>query len=165
MLSGRKMLLFDDLILARALHVLAIVHWIGGVGFVTLVVLPYALSRSSAEEGLALFDAVERRFAWQVRLSIPIAGAAGLWLTYRMDLWERFHDRHFWWMSAMLGLWLVFMTLVFVIEPLFNDRLETMAARNPSTALRRLASLHRILLVVAALTILGAVAGAHGLFF
>ena len=158
-------MLIDDLILARALHVLAIVHWIGGVGFVTLVVLPYAISRSSAAEGLALFDAVERRFASQVRLSIPIAGAAGLWLTYRMDLWERFHDVHFWWMGAMFGLWLVFMTLVFVVEPLFNDRFEKMAAHDPSAALNRLSRLHGILLAVPALTILGAVAGAHGLFF
>ncbi|WP_342394865.1 hypothetical protein [uncultured Rhodoblastus sp.] len=158
-------MLIDDLILARALHVLALVHWIGGVGFVTLVVLPYAISRSSAAEGLALFDAVERRFASQVRLSIPIAGAAGLWLTYRMDLWERFRDFHFWWMGAMFGLWLVFMTVVFVVEPLFNDRFEKMAARDPLAALDRLCRLHRILLAIAALTILGAVAGAHGWLF
>ena len=158
-------MLIDDLILARALHVLALVHWIGGVGFVTLVVLPYAISRSSAAEGLAFFDAVERRFASQVRLSIPIAGAAGLWLTYRMDLWERFRDVHFWWMGAMLGLWLVFTTLVFVVEPLLNDRFEKMAARDPSTALDRLSRVHGVLLTVAALTILGAVAGAHGLLF
>jgi uncharacterized membrane protein len=157
--------LIDDLILARALHVLAIVHWIGGVGFVTLVVLPYAIASSSAAEGFALFDAVERRFASQVRLSIPIAGAAGLWLTYRMDLWERFRDVHFWWMGAMLGLWLVFTTLVFVVEPLLNDRFEKMAARDPSTALDRLSRVHGVLLTVAALTILGAVAGAHGLLF
>ena len=155
----------DDLILARAIHVLAVVHWIGGVGFVTLVVLPYALSRSSAQEGLALFDAVEQRFASQVRVSIPIAGAAGLWLTYRMDVWERFHDLHFWWMGAMLGLWLVFKTLVFIVEPLMKDRFDELAARDPSVALHRLSRLHGILLAIAALTILGAVAGAHGFFF
>ncbi len=157
--------LFDDLILARALHVLAIVHWIGGVAFVTLVVLPFALSRASAAEGFALFDLVEQRFAAQVRVSIPVAGAAGLWLTYRMDVWERFHDIHFWWMGAMFGLWLVFMIVVFVVEPLFNDKFEQMAKRDPATALRRLARLHRILLAFAALTVLGAVAGSHGFFF
>ena len=87
--------MIDDLILARAAHVLAIVHWIGGVGFVSLVVLPIAIARPSAAEGLALFDSVERRFAAQVRFSIPIAGVAGLWMTYRMDLWERFADPTF----------------------------------------------------------------------
>jgi len=157
--------MFDDLILARVLHVLAIVHWIGGVAFVTLVVLPFSLSRASATEGFAFFDAVEQRFAAQVRFSIPIAGAAGLWLTYRMDVWDRFLDPHFWWMGAMLGLWLVFAIVVFVIEPLFDERIEQMARRDPATALNRLARLHRILLAIAALTILGAVAGAHGFFF
>lgn len=81
--------LIDDLILARALHVLAVVRWIGAVGFVTLFVLPFAISSPSAVDGLALFDAVERRFAAQVRFSILIAGAAGFWLIYRMDLWTR----------------------------------------------------------------------------
>ena len=30
----------DDVTVARALHVLAVVHWIGGVAIVTLVILP-----------------------------------------------------------------------------------------------------------------------------
>jgi uncharacterized membrane protein len=75
----------DDIVLARALHVLALVHWIGGVAFVTLVALPLAKARGG-EEGLALFGAVERRFAAQVRWSIPIAGASGLWMTSTRSL-------------------------------------------------------------------------------
>jgi uncharacterized membrane protein len=42
----------DDMIIARALHVLALVHWIGGVSFVTLVILPLALGGSSPADGL-----------------------------------------------------------------------------------------------------------------
>ena len=30
----------DDLVLARAIHVIAVLFWIGGVGFVTWVVMP-----------------------------------------------------------------------------------------------------------------------------
>jgi uncharacterized membrane protein len=157
--------LIDDLVIARAAHVLAIVHWIGGVGFVSLVVLPIAIARSSAAEGLALFDSVERRFAAQVRFSIPIAGAAGFWMTWRMNLWDRFADPHFWWMAAMFGLWAVFMLVVFVAEPLLNDRIEAFARKNPETALRRLLRLHIALLTLAAVTVLGAVAGSHGFAF
>jgi uncharacterized membrane protein len=157
--------LFDDLILARALHVLAIVHWIGGVAFVTLVILPLAISRSSAVDGFALFEAAEQRFAAQVRFSIPIAGAAGLWLTYRLNLWARFSDLHFWWMGAMFVLWLIFMIVVFIVEPLFNDKFELLAKRDPAIALRRLARLHQILLAASSLTALGAVAGGHGFTF
>lgn len=156
--------MIDDIVLARALHVLALVHWIGGVAFVTLVVLPVARTRSAASEAIALFDTMERRFAAQVRVSIPVAGAAGLWMTYRMDLWARFADLHFWWMSAMLGLWLVFMLMVFVLEPLLHARFEQLAQRDPASTLRRMARLHLALLTLAVLTLFGAVAGVHGFY-
>jgi uncharacterized membrane protein len=154
----------DDIVIARALHVLAVVHWIGGVAFVTLIVLPLARSRPAAE-ALAQFTAFEERFASQVRISIPLAGATGLWMTYRMNLWDRFADPRFWWMSAMFGLWLVFMLMVFVIEPLLHDRFEREARRAPLSTLRRVAGLHAALLTLAAITVLGAVAGAQGLSF
>jgi uncharacterized membrane protein len=157
--------MMDDIPLARALHVLALVHWIGGVAFVTLIVLPLARLRPTAEEGLALFNTVERHFAAQVRVSIPLAGATGLWMTYRMDLWGRFADPHFWWMSAMLGLWLVFVLMVFVLEPLLHSRFEQQARREPASTLRRISALHAFLLTLATLTVLGAVAGAHGFDF
>ena len=151
----------DDLAVARALHVIAVVHWIGGVAFVSLVVLPLAISRGGAE-GMALFGAVEKRFAAQVRWSILLAGLSGLWMTYRMDLWSRFSDPHYWWMFAMVGLWLVFATLVFALEPSLRPRFERQAALDPEAALRRVARVHVVLLVLAALTVLGAVMGAQG---
>ena len=151
----------DDIIIARALHVLAVAHWIGGVAFVTLIVLPLARSRGS----LDLFDAVERRFAAQVRYSIPLAGATGLWMTWRLDLWDRFGDWHSWWMAAMAGLWLVFMVMLFVLEPLLQPWFEQLARRDPPGMLRRMGILHVALLLVAAATILGAVVGSHGGLF
>ena len=48
--------MIDDIELARALHVLFVVHWIGGVAFVTLVALPLARSRGEAKAGWALFE-------------------------------------------------------------------------------------------------------------
>lgn len=155
----------DDVILARALHVLALIHWIGGLSFVTLVVLPLARSRSTAEEALAVFENIERRFAAQVRISVPVAGATGLWIAYRLDLWSRFADPGFWWMASMLGLWLAFMLLLFVIEPLLKEHLKAAARRNPEAIFRRMGRLHEILLLLSFLTALAAVAGAHGLVF
>eukprot|EP01037_Dinobryon_pediforme_P017514 gene17514-17714_t len=152
-----------DVILARALHVLAVVHWIGGLAFVTLIILPMA--RQGA--GMALFQAVEQRFSAQVRVSVPLAGASGLWMTYRLDLWARFNDPHFWWMSAMLGLWLIFMLLLFIIEPLFHHGFKApadarIASDEAAPTLRKMAVGHKVLLLCAALTVLGAVAGAQG---
>jgi uncharacterized membrane protein len=157
--------MMDDIVVARALHVLAVIHWIGGLAFVTLVVLPLARSQGTAERAVALFESIERRFSAQVRISIPVAGATGLWMTYRMELWDRFADPHFWWMTAMLGLWIIFMLMLFVIEPLLHARFEKSAKQDRKAAFRRISRLHELLLLLAAATAFGAVAGSHGLNF
>ncbi|MCW2272913.1 hypothetical protein GJ654_02290 [Rhodoblastus acidophilus] len=136
---------------------LAIEHWIGGVGFVTRVVLPLASSRSPVE-ARKRFEWVERRFAAQIRLSIPLAGAAGLWMTCHADLWERFIDPHFWWMAARAALWAVFMTMVFGLESLGRRKFEAFAWKDSAGALRRVARPHGVLLALAAITVLGEIA-------
>ena len=152
----------DDIELARAVHVLCVVHWIGGVAFVTLIALPLARASEDARKGWALFEAIERRFSAQVRWSIPLAGATGLWMAWRLDLWAQFGDPTFWWLDAMALVWALFMALVFVVEPLAHSRLEATAARDPRAVLRRISLAHFVLLAAAAVTILGAVLGAHG---
>ncbi len=53
----------DDLTFARALHVLGVVVWVGGLYFVTFIVLPVARTLSSeGGDGIALFEKAERRF-------------------------------------------------------------------------------------------------------
>ena len=53
----------DDVTLARAIHVLAVVLWIGGVALVTTVLLPAVRRLKSPEERIASFKSVEQRFA------------------------------------------------------------------------------------------------------
>ena len=155
----------DDVELARALHVLFVAHWIGGVSFVTLVALPLARAAADPRKGWALFELIESRFSAQVRWTIPLAGATGLWVTWRLELWPRFQDPAFWWMTAMVLVWTLFMIAVFVIEPFAHRRLEAEAARDPEGVMRRLYRVHLVLLAAAAITIVGAVAGSRGGLF
>jgi len=152
----------DDIELALVIHVLAVVHWIGGVAFVTLVALPLSMSCANAKAGWALFESVENRFAAQVRVSIPLAGLSGLWMTWRLGLWGMFLDPSSWWMGAMVVVWTLFAGIVFVVEPLAHARIAAVAARDPAGLLRRLARAHYVLLAAAAVTVIGAVAGSHG---
>src|SRR5438067_13445298 len=69
--------MIDDLALARAIHVLALVHWIGGVAVVTTIILPRAHALLDAKEAVAAFEAFEQRFASQVRISILLVGLSG----------------------------------------------------------------------------------------
>lgn len=155
----------DDVTLARTLHIIGLVHWIGGLAFVTLVVLPLARSRAAGADGLALFEAIERRFATQVRVSVPLVGATGLWMAYRLNLWDRFAEPSLWWMPAMAGIWLIFMLLLFVIEPIVHRLQDRVTSTDASQTVGRLLTAHRALLALAATTLFGAAAGAHGMAF
>ena len=108
---------------------------------------------------------IENRFAAQVRWTIPLAGATGVWMTWRLELWARFSDPSFWWMDAMVLVWALFMIAVFVIEPFAHRRLGAEASRDPEGVMRRLFRVHLVLLAAAALTIIGAVAGSRGGLF
>ncbi len=80
----------DDLTIARAIHVAAIVHWIGGVSFVTVVLLPGVRRLAAPEDRARLFEQVEGAFSWQAKISVTLAGLAGFWMTHRIDAWGRF---------------------------------------------------------------------------
>ncbi|HET8612201.1 MAG TPA: hypothetical protein VFL92_05490 [Sphingomonas sp.] len=156
-----------DIAIARIVHVLSIVLWIGGVGFVTTVLFPTVRRRRPPEERLAAFLEAEEGFVWQARISVLLAGLSGLYMAGRMDAWDRFAIPGFWWMDLMVALWLVFMAMLFVIEPLFlHRRLERALASGQSARLfDRMERFHRIMLLLSLVTVLGAVGGSHGLFY
>jgi uncharacterized membrane protein len=154
----------DDVTIARALHVLAIVLWIGGVGLVTTVLLPAARRIPDPAQRFALFEMVESRFGAQARFSVLLAGLSGLYMLVRMDAWYRFASPAYWWMHAMVLVWLIFAVVLFVLEPLVLHRLFAARGKiDPDAALRALHHAHIGLLALSLLTMLGAVAGSHGL--
>src|SRR5690242_21607892 len=79
-----------DVIIARALHVLAVVIWIGGVSMATTVALPAVRRGDLGDNRLKSFQAIEGRFVWQARTAVIVAGLTGLYMTWRLDLWDRF---------------------------------------------------------------------------
>jgi uncharacterized membrane protein len=153
----------DDVILARAVHVLAVVIWIGGVALVTTVLLPAVRRFKSAAERIAFFESVEMHFAVQARITTALAGLSGLYIIYRLNLWDRFAAIEFWWMHAMVGVWLVFSLMLFIAEPLFVHRfLVDRASAAAKSTFRLIGWMHWILLALSIFTLLGAVAGSHG---
>jgi uncharacterized membrane protein len=153
----------NELLLARALHVLGVVVWIGGVFMATVVVLPAVRRGALGTDKLAAFHAVESRFVWIARAAVIVVGLSGFYMIEKLDLWPRFALIEFWWMHAMLGVWAIFMLLLFVGEPFVLHRFfPAWARRDPQRAFAFLHGVHVFLLVISLITILGAVAGAHG---
>lgn len=153
----------DDFALARIVHVVAVLFWIGGVGFVTWLVMPTIRHSEAPADRLGKFHAIEGRFAGQAKIWVLLAGASGFWMVHRAEMWSRFADPSFWWMHAMVALWAVFTLMLFIIEPLFlHRRLAT--SRTPQADFARMERVHHILIMLSLITLGGAVGGSHGLF-
>ncbi|RKX36027.1 MAG: hypothetical protein DRP71_01645 [Verrucomicrobia bacterium] len=149
--------------IARALHVFGVVLWIGGVAFVTTVLIPSLKRLESSDDKLELFERLEGRFAFQARITTFLTGLSGFYMVEVMDAWNRFLQVQYWWMHLMTLIWLVFTVVLFLLEPLFLHRwFHEMAVKDSRRAFIILHRLHIVLLVLSLITLLGAVAGAHG---
>ena len=153
----------DDFTIARVVHVVSVLLWIGGVAFVTLILLPAVRRMKDPGERVAFFESVEGSFAWQARITTLLVGATGLYLTAAYDIWERFAQPQFWWMHAMVLVWLIFTIMLFVAEPLFLHRwFLKQTERRPEQTFRLIQRLHWFLLTISLITVCGAVVGSHG---
>ena len=152
-----------DLVVARVLHVLGVVLWIGGVAMVTTILLPAVRRLQDPAERLKTFESFEHRFAWQARVTTLITGLSGFYLLWRLDLWWRFQEPSFWWMHGMVLVWLLFTLVLFGLEPLVLRALfARQAMEQPERAFAIVARMHWLLLSLSLLTVAGAVAGSHG---
>ena len=155
----------EPLAIARVLHVLGVVFWIGGVAMVTTVLLPAVRRLKRPEERVEFFEAIEGRFAAQSRITTLITGLSGFYLVDVMGAWNRFGAAAFWWIHAMVAVWAVFTLMLFVLEPLWLHRwFLKRAKRDPEGTFQVVQRLHWLLLTVSLATIAGAVAGSHGWF-
>lgn len=154
--------MIDDFTIARVLHVLAVLFWIGGVAFVTTALMPGIRRAHAPGERLEMFHRVEGRFAPQARWWVLLAGASGFWMAWRGQMFGRFLDPGYWWMHAMVAVWAFFMLMLFVLEPLVLHR-RMADSPDPERDFDRMERMHRVLLAAAVVTFIGAAAGSHGL--
>ena len=155
----------NDLVLARALHVLGIVLWIGGVAMETSVLLPALRRTSDVNERIAWFKKIEHGFIWQVRFSVLLVGLTGLYMLFATDGWSRFMRLDQWWLHAMVMVWAIFAAVIFILEPLVLHRwFDRRVAQDPDAAFALIARLHWFLLTVSLGVVVAGIVGAHGGF-
>ncbi|HEB29106.1 MAG TPA: hypothetical protein ENI05_15380 [Porticoccus sp.] len=156
----------DIFVFARSLHIIGVVLWIGGVAFVTTVLIPSLKRISASENRLELFERLENKFSFQAKIATLITGISGVYMLFFMDVWSRYLELQFWWMHLMTFVWFIFTVVLFVLEPLFLHRwFHQKATDNSDIAFMRLHTMHIILLLLSLIAVFGAVAGSHGFLF
>lgn len=156
----------EKLIIARVLHVLGVVLWIGGVAMVTTVLLPAVKKFKDSDNHLDFFEQIEHRFALLARYFTMLTGLSGFYMLYAMDAWDRYKSLSFWWLHLMTIVWLIFTVMLFILEPTILKRKLREAARNaPDQTFSFITRMHWVLLTLSLIAIVGAVAGSHGWSF
>ena len=151
--------------LARVIHVIAVILWIGGVAMVTTVIIPAVKNLKSKEDQIKTFEELEGRFALQAKITTLLTGLSGFYMLYALNGWERYLDLKFWWIHAMTLVWILFSLVLYVLEPLLLHKLfKKYAEKNPSTTFTFIHRVHWFLLILSLITTAGAVAGSHGWF-
>jgi uncharacterized membrane protein len=157
---------FDGFVLARVLHVVGVVLWIGGVAFVTLVLIPSLKTITDGKQRLVMFEQLEGRFAFQARIVTLITGVAGFYMVEFLNAWDRYQYIEYWWMHLMTFIWGIFTLILFVLEPLVLHRVfHDKATKNSDQAFKLIGRMHKLLLSLSLLAVAGAVAGSHGFQF
>lgn len=157
---------FSYFVLARTLHVIGIVIWIGGVAFVTTVLIPSLKKITNPHDRLELFEQLEGRFAFLAKIATLITGVSGYYMLDFLNAWDRYLHLQFWWMHLMTFIWVVFTVVLFVLEPLFLQRwFREQAIKDSENAFAWLHRIHMVLLTLSMIAVLGAVAGSHGFNF
>ncbi len=154
---------FEYFTLARILHVIAVILWIGGVAMVTTVLIPAIKKLASKEDQIRTFEQIEGKFAFQAKITTLITGVTGFYMVHVLNGWDRYFDYHYWWIHAMTLVWIIFTLILYVLEPLILHKVfKKNAALNSEKTFRIMHLAHWILLTLSLITTAGAVAGSHG---
>ena len=157
---------YNHFVIARIIHILAVVLWIGGVGFVTTVLIPSLRKTQKPEDRLKLFETLEGKFSFQAKITTVLAGASGVYMLHVMNAWHRYSMPQFWWLHLMTFVWLIFTLVLFVFEPLFLHKwFHKQAENNNEKAFFVLQLMHIVMFTLSLLAIAGAMAGSHGYQF
>jgi uncharacterized membrane protein len=141
-----------------AIHVLGVVWWVGGVAMVTAVLLPI-FNRLPPPERIQRIKQLEARFANQARVAVVLVGITGFWMLGITGGFARLQFAYGWWIDLMLLVWVLFVVMLFVAEPL---RLPAKIGliHKPGAFL----GVHAVLLALALAAIFFGVIGARGGF-
>jgi uncharacterized membrane protein len=151
----------SGLSIAIAIHLLSVVWWIGGLAFVTAVFLP-AVRGGLGGDARQSFQQIEKRFAPQARIAVLLTGASGAFMLWRLHTWAWLSQPAFWWLDAMIAYWLLFMVLLFVLEPAGVLKRMMAGASDPAQGWRRMHYFHMVMLLIALAIVAAAAAGSHG---
>ena len=148
--------------LSAALHVIGVVIWIGGVAFVTIILLPMIHEMTDPMEKALLFQRVEHRFSKIVKVVIILVGVTGLLNLHQKGLYVILPTVEGIWLDLMIGVYLFYALLIFGLEQiLFKKIFKDMKNLNADQIFYRMSAFHWVVLFLSLLAVGAGVIGTY----
>ena len=145
-----------------AIHVLAVVIWIGGVAFVTMIIFPMITRTEGSLEKVLFFQGVEHRFAKIAKLCVLIVGLTGGWLLYVTGEWNLLFRSSGIGPSLMLIVWAFYVFVLLGEAKLFNLIFRGEAQQDTTKVFFRISVFHWVVLGLSLLAVAVGVLAGHG---
>ncbi|MBI5642146.1 MAG: hypothetical protein HY954_01575 [Deltaproteobacteria bacterium] len=114
--------------LMHIVHLLTVILWIGGLAFVTMIVLPMAIKTPDALQKVLMFQRIEHRFASIARAYNLITGISGFIMMFMMGWHKLLFTRAGIPLTVMTMVWVFWFVMLFGLEPIIIKKmLENMA--------------------------------------
>ncbi len=134
------------------LHVVAVVLWIGGVGFVTMVLFPALQVMEDSMEKVKFFLRFEKRFSIFAKIYIVLVGITGVFLFINRGGFGGLTTGEVNLLGFKVFIWLLFAILLFGAERrLMKVLISSQTA--PDVAFRRLSLFHWVMLILTLIAI------------
>ncbi len=155
------------------IHLIAVVLWIGSLGFVTAVILPMVLNNPDALGKVLLFRGVERRFARAAKALNLVTGASGFAMVFIMGWHRVMLTRPGIPLLVMTLIWLLWFVMLFGLEPIVIKRMLDKMAREAEggggleidAVFRRMQGIHWFLLLLSLVAVASGAIFVHGPIF
>lgn len=149
------------------IHLLTVIIWIGGLAFVTTLVLPAAIKTEDPLQKVLQFQRIEHRFAPLARVYCAVTGITGFAMIFIMGWHKMIFTQEGAALLIMTAVWVFWAVMLFGLEPIIIKRmLDRMAKKDPNldidSIFSKMNKLHWMMLFVSLVASGAGVVFAHG---
>jgi uncharacterized membrane protein len=148
--------------LLQAVHVIAVLIWIGGVAFVTIIVFPMIIRMENSMEKVFFFQGVEHRFAKIAKVCVVVSGLTGGELLRSSGKWHLICAPHGMGVTMMVTMWTIYALVLLFEGRLFKIIFKGEAQHDTAKIFKRLSTFHWVILSLSLFTVFMGVYNAHG---
>ena len=147
------------------IHILTVILWIGGLGFITILMLPMIVKMPDALQKVLLFQRIEHRFAPLARIYTVIVGVSGFSMFFILDLTSIIFTKEGMFLLIMIAIWIFWVIMLFGLEPLIVKRILDNLAKEKGKNLEIEDLFNRMNILHFVLLFLSLTASASGIIF